>query len=313
MCTAIRSGSFAGRNLDIDRDYGGEIIVVPKNYPFTFKRANEIKGHYAFIGMGVVNEGFPLFFDAANENGLYVSGLNFVGNAKYRAVTPQKNNLAPYELIPYLLSKCATVKEAEYELEKINLIGVEFTTELKVAELHFFIADKGRCAVVECDKDGLKVYDNPVGVLTNNPPFPIQLFNLNNYMGLSSQMPENRFSASLNLDNYSYGMGAIGLPGDLSSTSRFVRAAFHSSNCKADSAANLFHLLSTVMMPEGSVKTELGFERTEFSSCVDLNRLIYYYRHYDSLNTRAVHMNKESLDGDTLIRHEIKKETEPYI
>ena len=141
----------------------------------------------------------------------------------------------------------------------------------------------------------------------------MQLFNLNNYMGLSSQMPENRFSASLNLDNYSYGMGAIGLPGDLSSTSRFVRAAFHSSNCKADSAANLFHLLSTVMMPEGSVKTELGFERTEFSSCVDLNRLIYYYRHYDSLNTRAVHMNKESLDGDALIRHEIKKEAEPYI
>ena len=314
MCTAISHGSYAGRNLDIDKSYEEEIIITPKNYPLTFKRQGTIYSHYAMIGIGIVADEYPLYFDAANERGLYVAGLNYIGNAKYRALTDSKISLAPYELIPYILSGCATVKEAEYELEKISLADIQFRADMPTAELHFFIADKGSSIVVEPDADGLKVYKNPVGVLTNNPPFPMQLFFLNNYMNLTSEPSENRFSQSLDLKRYSFGMGAIGLPGDLSSSSRFVRAAFHKANAVGrENLADIMHLLTSVSMPEGSVKLGCGYERTEYTSAVDLSRLIYSYRTYESPITYAVKMSNEELDGNALIHYELKREKEPFI
>lgn len=312
MCTAITMGGFAGRNLDVDRSYREEVIITPRNYNFKFKKAEDIKSHYAIIGMGTVNNDYPLYFDAANEQGLYIAGLNYVGNAKYHTPISDKINLAPYELIPYLLSDCSTVKEAEYKLERINLTDIPFDSNLPTAELHFFISDKGRSITVEPDADGIKVYDNPVGVLTNNPSFPIQLFNLSNYQGLSPEPPENRFFTSIELKTYSHGMGAIGLPGDLSSQSRFVRAAFHRSHSQGEELSDIMRILSTVQMPEGSVQVGCGFERTEYSSAIDLNRLIYSYRVYESPNTYAVKMRDENLDGDSLISYELKREKEPY-
>jgi choloylglycine hydrolase len=314
MCTAISHGSYAGRNLDVDKDYGEEVIITPKNYAFTFKRHATIPTHYAIIGMGIVSDEYPLYFDAANERGLYAAGLNYLGNAKYGSSTDDKTPIAPYELIPYILSTCATVREAEYELEKIRLIDVRFKENMPVAELHFFIADKGSSIVVESDVDGLKVYKNPIGVLTNNPPFPTQLFLLNNFMNLSSEPGENRFSSSLSLERYSYGMGAIGLPGDLCSTSRFVRAAFHKANAASrENLTDIMHLLSSVSMPNGSVKLGCGYERTEYTSAIDLSRLIYSYRTYDSPLAYSVKMSGEDLEGDSLIHYELKREKEPLL
>lgn len=83
---------------------------------------------------------------------------------------------------------------------------------------------------MESTADGLHVYDNPVGVLTNNPPFPMQMFSLNNYLHLSPKQPANTFSNQLDLSTYSRGMGGLGLPGDLSSASRFARVAFVKQN-----------------------------------------------------------------------------------
>ena len=314
MCTAISHGGYAGRNLDVDKDYDEEIIITPREYVFNFKRASSISSHYAMIGMGVMADGYPLYFDAANERGLYAAGLNYLGNAKYQSLSERKNFLAPYELIPYLLSKCATVKEAEYELDRIALTDIRFRADMPTAELHFFIADKGSSIVIEPDADGLKVYKNPVGVLTNNPPFPMQLFSLNNYMNLTSEPAENRFSEALDLKRYSYGMGAIGLPGDLSSTSRFVRAAFHKANAaKRDNLADILHLLSSVSMPEGSVRLGCRYERTEYTSAIDLSRLIYSYRTYESPCTYAVKMSNEEISGKALISYALKREKEPLI
>ena len=312
MCTALTHKSYAGRNLDIDKSYGEKIIISPRNYSFCFKRSEAIHSHYAMIGMGTVSDNYPLYFDAANERGLYVAGLNYLGNAKYLPAANARVNLAPYELIPYLLSKCASVREAQYELERINLTNIQFSPDTDTAELHFFIADKGSSMVVEPDRDGLNIYKNPIGVLTNNPPFPIQLFNLNNYMSLTNDQAENRFSSTLNLKKYSYGMGAIGLPGDLSSCSRFIRAAFHKLNSNGrDTLADTMHLLSSVSMPDGSVKLGCGFERTEYTTAVDLSRHIYSYRMYENPNTYAIKMHEEDLDSNDLLLFEIKKEQEP--
>ena len=105
-------------------------------------------------------------------------------------------------------------------LERINICNTKFAESLPTAQLHWIIADSEEAITVESVADGIKVYDNPVGVLTNNPPFDEQLFALNNYMHLSAKPPVNTFAPGLELRLYSRGMGALGLPGDLSSQSR---------------------------------------------------------------------------------------------
>lgn len=312
MCTAIWNGGYVGRNLDIDRSYSAELIITPRKKPISFKGTATAASHYAMVGIGVMSNGYPLYFDAMNEKGLYVAALNYVGNASYHKSQSDKINLAPYELIPYLLAHCRSVREARRDLESIQIIDTPFSPDLPVAELHFFVADKNGAITVEPDSDGLKIYDNPVGVLTNNPPFPVQLLNLSDYMGLTNAPAQNRFAPSFDLRAYSHGMGALGLPGDLSSKSRFVRAAYHKLNSR-DSASlrQIFRLLSTVAMPDGSVQTDYGYERTEYSAAQDLDHLVYSYRMYDSITAYAVCLSDEDINASSPKSYNLKKEKEP--
>ena len=174
-------------------------------------------------------DGYPLYYDAVNEKGVGMAGLNFVGNAVYQKVEEGRENVAQYELIPWVLGQCANLQEVRKLLAKMNLVGTPFG-DFPAAQLHWIIADASGAITLECTKDGLQVYDNPAGVLTNNPPFPMQMFQLNNYAGLSPKQPEHRFSGQIPFTSYSRGMGAMGLPGDLSSESRFARVAFVKCN-----------------------------------------------------------------------------------
>ncbi len=304
MCTAISAGGYAGRNLDIEKSFGESVIITPRLYTLPFRKAENIKDHFAFIGVGTVIRGYPLYYDAANEHGLYIAGLNYVGNAKYRAPSASHLNLAPYELIPYILSKCRSVDDAKRELSEINLVNIPFSRELPCAELHFFIADGISAITVEPDANGLSIYDNTVGILSNNPPFPLQMHNLNNYAGLSREPIKNHLSDSLVLDEYSRGMGALGLPGDLSSQSRFVRATFHKLNyVYSGEVCDIFHLLSSVEMPHGSLRLGDAYERTEYSSAVNLGSLRYYYRTYKSNGICSVKLFNEDLSSHALISY----------
>ena len=123
-----------------------------------------------------------------------------------------------------MLAQCASVSEARVLLGKTNLTGTPFSAALPAAQLHWLLADKDECVTIESTADSLHVYDNPAGVLTNNPPFPQQLFRLNDYRSLSPRQPENTFAPALDLRSYSRGMGALGLPGDLSSSARGIHA-----------------------------------------------------------------------------------------
>ena len=188
MCTAATyktADFYFGRTLDYEFSYGDEVTVTPRNYPLTFRHASAVSTHYAIIGMAHVAGDYPLYYDAINEKGLGVAGLNFVGNAHYRECREGKDNLAQWELIPWIMARCASVSEAKALLARINLTAEPFAPNLPTAQLHWIIADEKECIVVECMVDGLHVYDNPVGVLTNNPPFPQQMFLLNQYMHLS--------------------------------------------------------------------------------------------------------------------------------
>ena len=203
MCTAVTYKTkdfYLGRTLDYEFSYGDEVTVTPRNYPFNFRHMGAMKTHYAIIGMAYISDNYPLYYDAANEKGLCIAGLNFVGNADYKEKTPDKDNIAQFELIPWLLGQCASVHEAKAFLEKINLVNTPFSNALPLAQLHWLIADRNEAITVESVKEGIKIYQNPVGVLTNNPPFDKQMFNLNNYMHLSAKSPENNFSKDLNLE-----------------------------------------------------------------------------------------------------------------
>ena len=224
MCTAATYKTkdfYFGRTLDYEFSYGDEVTVTPRNYPFEFRVMGPMRRHYAMIGMAYVAGNVPLYYDAMNEKGLGMAGLNFVGNAHYEKRAAGKDNVAQFEFIPWVLGQCASVAEARTLLERINLIDEPFSEQLPLAQLHWLIADKDEAITVEAVREGIKIYDNPVGVMTNNPPFDQQMFALNNYMHLSPRQPENCWSVPLTA--YSRGMGALGLPGDLSSQSRFVR------------------------------------------------------------------------------------------
>ena len=219
MCTAATYQTkdfYFGRTLDYEFSYGDEITVTPRNYPFPFRDSGEmLDNHYALIGMAHVAGNYPLYYDAINEKGLGMAGLNFVGNAVYREKAEDKSNVAQFEFIPWVLAKCADLEEAKKLLSNVNITNTQFSRQLPTAQLHWIIADKSGCIVVESVEEGVKIYDNPVGVLTNNPPFPEQMFRLNDFMHLSPKSPENRFSKDLRLRTYSRGMGAMGRPGDL--------------------------------------------------------------------------------------------------
>lgn len=316
MCTAASYKTkdfYFGRTLDYEFSYGDEVVITPRNYPFNFRSVGEICEHYAMIGMAYVAQNQPLYYDALNEKGLAMAGLNFVGNAYYRENIQGKDNVAQFEFIPYILSQCDSVKEARALLENINITNTQFNEQLPVAQLHWIIADKNETITVESVKDGLKVYDNPVGVLTNNPPFDEQMSNLNNYMHLSPKNPKNTFSDRLNLKAYSRGMGGIGLPGDLSSQSRFVRVAFTKMNSvsgdtEAESVSQFFHILGSVDQQRGCCDVGDGkYELTIYTSCCNADKGIYYYTTYENHQITAVNMHNESLDGNSLVRYELIK------
>ena len=317
MCTAAtyRTKDFYfGRTLDYEFSYGEEITVTPRNYPFSFRYLPEKREHYAIIGMAHVEEDYPLYYDAVNEKGLGMAGLNFVGNAVYGEVREGKENVAVFELIPYILSQCENTEEAREILKKIQITDTRFKEQLPNGRLHWIIADEKEAITVESVTEGLKIYENAPGVLTNNPPFPMQMFQLNNYMQLSSRQPENLFSDQLSLETYSRGMGALGLPGDLSSVSRFVRVAFtklhaRSGEGEADSVGQFFHILGSVEQTRGCCELENGkYEITIYTSCCNATKGIYYYTTYTNRQITAVDMHREKLDGTELIRYPMLEE-----
>ena len=316
MCTAITYNTdnhYFGRNLDLEYSYKETVTITPRNYEFKFRKVGDINKHYAIIGMSYISNNYPLYYDAINEKGVGMAGLNFPGNAHYNNIKEDKNNIAPFEFIPYVLSQCSNIKEVKELLQNVNLALINFSDELPVSPLHWIIADKESSITVESVVDGLKVYDNPVGVLTNNPTFDIQMFNLNNYMNLSIEQPVNNFSKELNLNTYSRGMGAIGLPGDLSSASRFVKATFTKMNSlsgtsESESISQFFHILGSVYQQRGCVHMgEDKYEITIYSSCCNMDKGIYYYTTYENSQITGVDMYKEDLESKELINYDLIK------
>lgn len=322
MCTAVswnHGHHYFGRNLDLEYSYREAVTITPRNYPFHFRMLPPMDTHYAMIGAATVEQGYPLYYDAVNETGLCIAGLNFPELAHYEKPQDGKDNVATFELIPWLLGQCETVAQAEGLLQRINITDTAFSDAYRPTPLHWIIADANRCITVEAMKDGLHIHENPLGVLTNNPPFDFHLFNLRNYMQVSTAPAVNRFSQDFELTPYSNGMGGIGLPGDFSSASRFVRAAFTKLNSVAgnteEAAVSQFlHILSAVAMPRGCVKmSDDRYEITLYSSCCNADLGIYYYTTYDNSRVCAVALHREDLDGNEVISYPLLHQPDFYL
>lgn len=319
MCTAIsfKTGDhYFGRNLDLEKSYGEVVAITPRKYPLQFKKEKTMNQHLAMIGMAAVVDGYPLYFEAVNEKGVGMAGLNFPGNAVYGQVSEdsERDQIAAFEFIPWILSQSESVEQARRLCERINIVNLDFSQRLPATPLHWIISDESESITVEAVREGVKVYDNPVGVLTNNPTFDVQMFNLNNYRHLSRTTPKNSFTKHVPLEIYSRGMGALGLPGDLSSASRFVKAIFTKENSlcgngEAESISQFFHILESVYQQRGCVMVAPDqFEITIYSSCINASKGIYYYKTYENSQITGVDMYREDLDGSKVITYPLEVE-----
>lgn len=315
MCTAVTyrtKDHYFGRTLDLEYSYNEEVVVTPRKFPFEFRTKGRMEDHHAIIGMAMVVGDYPLYYEAANEHGLAMAGLNFPGYAHYFDELPAKDNIAPFEFIPWILGQCKDLADARKLLERLNLCNIHFSAEFPLSPLHWIIADRQGAITVESMKDGLKIHENPVGVLTNNPPFDYHMTHLCDYLNLTHLPPENRFG-NVKLSPYSRGMGGIGLPGDLSSASRFVRAAFVKLNSvstgeELESVSQFFHILGAVDQQRGCAQMPDGrYEITYYASCINTDRGIYYYTTYDNSCISEVDMHRCDLGGKALYMYPLAK------
>lgn len=315
MCTAIQAeGRFFGRNLDLEYGYDECVVVTPRQYAFSFSDGTVDDRHPAILGMAAVADGVPLYFDAMNEQGLCMAGLNFPGYAHFPPSEGWAGEIAPYELIPRVLCACSTVADAEKLLSHSRIVDVPFSESLPVSPLHWMIADRERSLVVESTADGLRLHENTVGVLTNSPDFPVQMVNLSQYRRLTAEEGQEHLPGAP--DSHSKGMGAIGMPGDLSSLSRFVRAVFTKQNARfgagdTDDVGQFFHVLGAVAQVRGCNRTADGDELTRYSCCMDQRAGVYYYTTYNNSQLTAVALPNAPLEQADLARYPLM--TEPQI
>ncbi len=314
MCTAISylsNNHYFGRNLDLEYNYNETVTITPRQFPFVFRKTGSLTKHYAIIGIANVVNNYPLYYDAVNEHGLAMAGLHFPGNAIYHPIDESRINITPFEFTPWILCRCKTVSDARAFLRNANLVKIPFNDEYPLSPLHWIIADKHESVVIESTQHGIAIYDNPVGVLTNNPTFDFHLYNLTNYVALSNQDPDSRFSGKVPLHLYSRGMGALGMPGDLSSASRFIRASFTKLNSvddgsEADAVNQCFHILGSVTQQRGCVKVGDRYEETVYSCCCNTDKGIYYYKTYSNSQITGVDLFREDLDNKNLVNYPLR-------
>lgn len=300
MCTAVRftddqGNMFFGRNLDWTFGYGQGVMRTPGDaaVPAAFDRPGDSARGHDVIGVGIEALGVPLYFDCANDAGLAVAGLNFPQSARY-ATGPVDGtvNVAAYEFPYWVARSFATVSEARAALSGVTVVAKPVSDKLPVANLHWIVADATGAIVVECMEDGMRVWDDDVDVLTNEPDFGWHRQNLRNYLTLTDADPAPASWGGAELRAFGSGEGLRGVPGDYSGPSRFVKVAFVNAHYPAqsdekDNVTRLFRTLGSVAVPEGCARMADGScEKTLYTSGFSAATRTYYYATYDDPQIR---------------------------
>lgn len=311
MCTGIRFNDaggkmFFGRNLDWTQGYGERVVATPPaaRVPAAFDRPGDPKVGHVVIGMGIVVDGIPLYFDCGNDAGLAVAGLNFPQSARYAQRAHEGSvNVAAYEFPYWIARTFSTVEEVRSALAGVNVVAKPVNDRLPVANLHWIIGDATGSIVVECMEDGIHVWEDDADVLTNEPDFGWQRTNLRNYLMLDDAEPAHVEWRGAALAPFGSGMGMQGMPGDYSGPARFVKVAFVNSHypVQDDEAGNvtrLFRTLGSVAVPDGCAKMADGsYEKTLYTSCFSAASMTYYHATYDDPTIRAYPLSSVDLTG----------------
>lgn len=312
MCTGVRFSSkdgamYFGRNLDWSCGYGEKVVITPRGYKYQSAFLGEMGGS-AVIGMGIIAENTPLYFDCANEYGLAVAGLNFPGYASYAPdAMDGKMNVAAYEFPLWVVLNFKTVDEVEKALKDVVIVAKPINDQYPVSQLHWLIGDAKRSIVVEYTTNGMEVYDNDVDVLTNQPGYGWHKENLRNYMNLGSKMPEDVKWDKASMKPFGSGSLMRGLPGGFYSTDRFIRVAYLNTHypaqdSEADNVSRLFHTLAGVAMIDGGAAMADGaFEKTIYTGGYSAAAQTYYYNTYEDFAIKSVAMKDYELDSGELI------------
>jgi len=314
MCTGVRfsddqGNMYFGRNLDWSTGYGQKVVITPRGYKYKSAFLGEMANSPAIIGMAIIEENVPLYFDCANEYGLGVAGLNFPGYASYApSAIDGKTNVAAYEFPLWLALNFKTVDEVEKVLPNVAIVAKPINEKYPVSQLHWLIGDAKRSIVVEYTEKGMEVFKNDVDILTNQPGYGWHKENLRNYMNLFPQMPkEVRWGEKARMTAFGSGSLMRGLPGDYYAPSRFVRVAYLNTHypAQSDEASNvsrLFHTLTGVAMIDGAAEmTDGNYEKTVYTGGYSSATKTYYYNTYEDPAIKAIAMKDYDLDSAKLI------------
>ncbi|HDR3655849.1 TPA: choloylglycine hydrolase [Bacillus cereus] len=310
MCTSLtlQTKNFQhlfGRTMDFTLDMNQEVIIIPRRYQWNNITGETIRAKKAVVGMGINFGGRVMMADGVNETGMTCATLYFPGFATYsNHIDSNKTNVAPFDFVTWSLTQFNSVEEVRKSIDNIAFIDVPLSVLGITPPLHWILADKsGACIVLEPTADGIKVYDNPIGVMTNSPEFNWHLQNLRQYIGLKSQPFAPTEWGDVPLSAFGQGSGTMGLPGDFTPPSRFVRAAYGKQNIQSieneeEGISAIFHILSNCEVPKGAVITEDGIlDNTIYTSAMCMESGTYYYHTYDCRQIIAIHLFHENLDA----------------
>mgnify|MGYP000611974321 CR=1 FL=1 len=301
MCTGIKitahdSSIIYARTLEFGREFTSDILMVPVEYTLTSITGARWKSRYSVIGANFFKE--IHYADGVNSAGLAGGLFYFPGYAHYQEPVSGKSRLAPWELLTWILTQYSTVQEVRAALLAITVNSIEYPGWQQVPPIHAIVHDsRGNSLVIEYVEGQLQMHDNPLGVFTNSPNFKWHLINLNNYTRLSSINSTPAQWGPLILTPAGQGSGLLGLPGDFTPPSRFVRAAFFSHAVTSAQNAlqardTAFHILNLFDIPAGVVQeqqnTGVFQDYTQWTSACDLKNKIFYWHTYQNRQIRSV-------------------------
>ena len=329
-CTGVKlvsqDGSIVhGRTLEFGVKVELSVAVVPRKFQFTGTTPKgpglAYKAKYGSVGMMAF--GKPALLDGFNEKGLAVGTFYFPGFAEYPTITTENQSraLSPIEFPNWILTQFATIEEVKENLSKVLIAPTTIQEWGPTAPpFHYIVFDKsGKCLVIEPIKGQLRTYDNPLGVFTNSPTFEWHMENLRNYIHLTALNAKPLQTAGLTFSSFGQGSGMLGMPGDFTPPSRFVRAAFFSitalpSPTAKECVGQLFHVLNQFDIPIGVVRAEensvIYFDYTQCICVRDPQSLKYYFKTADNQTIRMVNLNSFDLDAKSLKQMNLAQEEE---
>ena len=324
LLTAADGTVVHARTMEFATDIHSDVIMVPRGYARTGttpdgKAGLKWKAKYASVGANGV--GKPFIFDGVNEKGLAAGLFYFPTSAGYMPYTAAdaSKTMAPWEFGSWALENFASVEEVQASLGKVVVPAVVYEGWGIAPEVHFIISDAtGKSVVIEFVGGKLTFYDAPLGVITNSPAFDWQMTNLRNYVNFSMSNAAPVKVGPITLAPFGQGSGMLGLPGDFTPPSRFVRAVAFSqsvlpSATGSEAVLEAFHILNQFDIPKGAARDRekdahgnTPADYTLWTAASDLKARRYYFRTYDNSQIRAVDLMKMNLDAKEMVKMSIE-------